>query len=116
MPPIPPTFDPALPATNSPIVSQELRDQFNALNDRIVSLEQANVDLQATLADLQTQINERITENQLDNIMSDYVTNNSSANTNAIGTDDDTLSDPPIFDDIDNLRNKLNELINSLKR
>jgi len=116
MPPIPPTFDPALPATNSAIVSQELRDQFNSLNDRIVSLEQANTDLQGTVTDLQTQIGLRITEDQLDNIMSDYVTNNSSANTNAIATDDDTLSDPPIFDDIDNLRNKVNELINSLKR
>ena len=116
MPPIPPTVDPALPATNSAIVSQELRDQFNSLNDRIVSLEQANTDLQGTVTDLQTQIGLRITEDQLDNIMSDYVTNNSSANTNAIATDDDTLSDPPIFDDIDNLRNKVNELINSLKR
>ncbi len=116
MPPIPPVFDPAKPADHSPGSSQEMRDQFNSLNDRIVSLEQANVDLQGTLADLQTQINDRITEVQLNNIMSDYVSNNSSANTNAIATDDDTLSDPPIFDDIDNLRNKLNELINSLKR
>jgi len=116
MPPIPPVFDPTKPVENTPLDAAGIRDQFNSLNDRIESLEQANVDLQATLADLQTQINERITEAQLDNIMSDYVSNNSSANTNAIGTDDDTLSDPPIFDDIDNLRNKLNELINSLKR
>ncbi len=32
-------FDPTLPKANSPIASAELRDQFNALNDRLSGLE-----------------------------------------------------------------------------
>ena len=32
-------FDPTLPQTNAPIVSAELRNQFNALNDRLSALE-----------------------------------------------------------------------------
>ena len=30
-------FDPTIPATGSPIVSAELRNQFNALNDQLVA-------------------------------------------------------------------------------
>ena len=35
-----PQFDPNLPANNSPIVAAELRNQFNALAERIAALEQ----------------------------------------------------------------------------
>jgi hypothetical protein len=34
-----PTFDPTKPAANSPILSAELRNQLNALNDRLSTLE-----------------------------------------------------------------------------
>jgi len=34
-----PTFDPTKPATNSPVASAELRNQLNALNDRLTALE-----------------------------------------------------------------------------
>ena len=33
-------FDPTLPQTNAPIVSAELRAQFNALQDQITALQQ----------------------------------------------------------------------------
>jgi len=32
-------FDPTLPQTNAPIVSAELRNQFNALNDHLTGLD-----------------------------------------------------------------------------
>jgi hypothetical protein len=33
-----PVFDPTLPATNSPVTSQDLRNQLNALNDQFTTL------------------------------------------------------------------------------
>ena len=41
-------FDPNKPATNAEITSAELREQFNALNDRLVAVESA---LQETARD-----------------------------------------------------------------
>ncbi len=109
-------FDPTLPANGSQIVSAELRDQFNALNERIETLEQANSELQNILADFQNQINQRLTEDQLNNIMSAYVATNSSANVNSLDTDTTELHDPPTFDDLDAIRNTLNGLMLALKR
>lgn len=102
-------FDPTKPADHSPGSSQEIRDQLNALKELI--------DAQAaTIADLQTQIGQCINADQLNNIMSDYVQNNSSANANNVNVFDHVFNDPPSGDEVGEFAAKVNELISGLHR
>jgi hypothetical protein len=82
-------FDPTLPATNSPIVSAELRNQFNALKELI--------DAKPSSDDVLLAINQ-----------------NASANTNNIETLDLAISDPPTQSEVQAVVQKLNDLINQL--
>lgn len=100
----------------SNVVAAELRSQMNELKLLIDELT-ARVDAQDAInTDLLSQINQRITEDQLNILMIDYVANNSSAKTNAVGFEETAFQEPPIFDDLDAVRNKLNELIGGLRR
>lgn len=83
-------FDPNKPAPNSPIVSAELRDQFNSLN-----------------ADIQS----RATQSQLVDAI-----NASSNNSNSVPTLDIVVGDPPSQGEVQSIVDKLNELINALRR
>ena len=99
------SFDPNLPANNSPIVSAELRNQFTALKSLI--------DAQAAqIADLQSQLNQKVA-------MADVtaaIQQGASANSNDVTTFTDTFSDPPTEAEMQALVDKLNELINQLRQ
>ena len=88
-------FDPNIPATKSPIVSQELRDQFNGLK--------ALVDQCPTQSDMDATIMQRIIAN-------------------SSGTCDDvdllqlTVSDPPAQADVQSIADKLDDLLKHLQR
>jgi hypothetical protein len=82
-------YDPTLPANNSPIVSAELRNQFNALK--------ALIDAQAALiADLQSQLANK-------------------AFLPTMQAYDQSISDPPTQTDIQNLVDWLNQVLGQLE-
>ena len=83
-------FNPTKPATNSPNSSAEMRDQLTALND-----------------DLQ----ERATVAQLGGEIA-----GTSANSNAVAVLSMGVSDPPTQAEVQALADKLDELINALRR
>jgi hypothetical protein len=83
-------FDPAKPANNSPLDSAEMRGQPTALNN-----------------DLQT----RATQGQLAAEIG-----GTSANSNGVGTLGMSVSDPPTQGEVQALADKLDELINALRR
>lgn len=87
-------FDPTKPAPNSPIVSAELRDQFNSLN-----------------ADIQS----RATPSQVLDAQATAIAS-SSNNSNGVGTLDFGISDPPTQSEVQTMLDKINELINALRR
>ena len=82
-------YDPNLPANHSPIVSQELRDQFNALKALIDAKPSTN-DMNAAIAA------------------------NSAANVDHIGPVSCGVSDPPTQDEVQQIYNTLNYLIGAL--
>ena len=98
-------FDPTKPVENSPLDAAEMRNQFNALK--------ALIDAQAAqIADLQTQLNQKVA-------MADVTTaiqQGASANSNNVITFTDTFSDPPTEAEMQALVDKLNELINQLRQ
>jgi hypothetical protein len=87
-------FDPAKPANNSPLSSEEMRDQLNALKEEI--------DAHPTVSELGEAIGGAVA--------------GSSANTNAVSTLGFTVSDPPTQSEVQQLLEKLNELINAARR
>src|SRR6188768_104942 len=95
-------FDPAKPATNSPLSSAEMRAQFNSLKDEIDDLP------------TNAQVNDAVT-----GAITTATTNaaaNSSANTNAVNLLGFTVSDPPTQSDVQALLEKVNEFINAARR
>ena len=88
-------FDPTLPANNSPIVSAELRNQFNGLKTLM--------DAKPSSADMNAAINNAIQQN-------------ASANSNSVAAFDGEFSDPPTVAEMQALAGKLNELINQLRQ
>ena len=98
-------FDPTKPANNAPIVSQELRDQLNALK--------ALYDTQASqIAALQTAL---ASKTSMDDVNAAIVAN-SSANSNAVEATPTYASDPPTQSEVQSVIYKLNELIGALER
>ena len=95
-------FNPNLPAAHAPIVSQELRDQFNALKaliDALTARVQALESGKASMDDVNAAI-----------------TANSSANSNGVDTLDLNPSDPPTQNDVYSAIYRLNVLIGTLHR
>ena len=84
-------FDPTLPAANSPISSQELRNQFTAL--------QAEIDDRPDFGNLSQAIQEQTAGNvsELDNLPL-------------------IVSDPPTRAQVQEIVDKLNDLMTALKR
>jgi|GEM_PF-5474532 len=99
--PPPPVFDDSIPTTGAPVQSEELRTQFTALKYLI--------DAQAQqIAALQTAVNM---------LANNGVTlDNSSANTNIVDVMTVDIADPPSQQNVADLRDKVNELINGLRR
>jgi hypothetical protein len=85
-------FDPTLPANNSLISSAELRNQLNALK--------TNIDENANIAGVSL----------TDSI---YGT---AQNPDSVAALSQTISNPPTQAQVQNIQNKLNELINALAR
>jgi hypothetical protein len=83
-------FDPTKPANNSPNSSAEMRSQLTSLNTDIQN--------RATLAQLGGEIN------------------GTSANSNGVGTLGMAVSDPPTQGEVQAIADKLDELINALRR
>jgi hypothetical protein len=83
-------FDPTKPANNSPNSSAEMRGQLTALNVAILT--------RATQSELAAQIG------------------GTSANSNAVSTLGIGISDPPQQGEVQAIADKLDELINALRR
>ncbi len=88
-------YDPTLPANNSPIVSAELRNQLNGLKELIDGCV--------------TNMQMLITINQLLN-------DNASANSNSVNLMNLTVSEPPTQGEVQSIADKLDELIQALRR
>ena len=84
-------YDPTKPANGSPIVSAELRNQFNALND--------DIQQRALSIDVQDAINAQ-----------------SSGPVNDVNALALTVSNPPTQAQVQAIANKLDELLTALKR
>ena len=89
-------FDPALPATNSPVSSAELRNQFTGLKSLV---------------------DDCPTTNEMQAYVNDYVTNNAASNVSGVDglPPGFTVSDPPTQAEVQTVVDKLNELIAALK-
>ena len=87
-------FDPTKPATNSPGSSAEMRSQLTSLND--------DIQTRATQADLSNAINSALTQ--------------TSANTNAVATLGIAADGSYNQSQMQDVINKLDELINALRR
>lgn len=83
-------FDPNKPANNAALNSAEMRGQLTAL--------QSDIQTRATNASLQGSIN------------------GTSANTNGVATLGMSISDPPQQSEVQAISDKLDELINALRR
>lgn len=83
-------FDPSLPVDNSLLSSEEMRGQLTSLND-----------------DTQT----RATQAGVDAAIA-----GTSANSNGVGTLSMTVSDPPTQGEVQTIADKVDELINNLRR
>lgn len=81
-------FNPNLPANNSPIVSQELRDQFNGLKALIDGL-------QSQINALQSALNTKVSRASM-------------------GEFDPGFSDPPTLADLQNIQAVINDMIEAL--
>ncbi|MCB1211666.1 MAG: hypothetical protein KDK97_20245 [Verrucomicrobiales bacterium] len=135
------TYDPALPTDGSLIVANVLRDQFNGLADMIAAIQtitSAQVDGVTTLnpgnpATVSASIAAgvlhlsfgipqgdtgeqgppgEVSQGDLENAIN-YQTSN---NTNAVSTLGTYVSDPPTQGEVQAIVDKLDELINALKR
>ena len=83
-------FDPTLPANHAQVVSEELRNQFNALK--------ALIDAKPSMDD-----------------MNAVIATNSASNVDHMGPVSCGVSDPPTQDEVQQIYNTLNYLINALK-
>jgi hypothetical protein len=83
-------FDPTKPANNSPNSSAEMRGQLTSLN--------ADIQTRATQADLAAQIG------------------GTSSNSNGVATLGMAVSDPPTQSEVQTNADKIDELINALRR
>ena len=83
-------FDPAKPANNSPVTAAELRAQLQALYDES--------QLRPTVSDMNAAIA------------------GTSSNSNGVGTLGLGVSDPPTQAEVQSIADKLDELINALRR
>src|SRR4026209_3035099 len=95
-------FDPAKPSAHSPNSSEEMRDQLNALKDEI--------DDNPTTAQVNDGDSAAITT------ATTSAAANSSANTNSVNLLGFTVSDPPTQSEVQEILEKLNELINAARR
>lgn len=94
------SFDPAQPAAASPLVSQVMRDQFNALNDAISAIPAGPEGPPGEVTE-QELIDERI---------------NHARNPTGVSALSLTASDPPTQGEFQALIDKVNELIVALRR
>ena len=102
-------FNPNLPAAHAPIVSQELRDQLNALKALIDAQAEQIAVLTAGVQALES------SKASMDDVNAAIVAN-SSANSNSVDPLDLNPSDPPTQFDVYQAIYRLNVLIGTLHR
>ncbi len=97
------SFDPARPHDSATIIAAELRDQFNALK-ALIDAQAAQIAAQAAqIASLQSQLNAAIA--------------GTSNNSNAVGNLSLTINNnPPQQFEVQPIADKVDELINALRR
>ena len=108
-------FNPSLPANNAPISSAELREQFSGLNDLISeSADNANQALTNVASDLQAGIDNATAfmQGQLNTAIQEET----AALPASVSPLELTISDPPTQEEVQNIANKLDELLHVLKR
>ena len=105
-------FDPTKPANKSKLSSAEMRDQLNALKALIDAQAAQIATLTAQVADLQSQLNQKVSMTDVNTA----IQQGASANSNNVITFTDTFSDPPTEAEMQALVDKLNELINQLRQ
>jgi hypothetical protein len=98
-------FDPTKPANGAPIVSAELRNQFNALND-------ANSATVSALNSLSVQVNGLPTPDDV----TDAINANAAGPVGAVNALAMTVSSPPTQAQVQAIANKIDELLTALKR
>ena len=108
-------FDPNLPTNNSPISSSELRNQFNGLKEHFE--EQIDAHIAGLRSQLTDQLDESVssTRNDLQSQL-DGLRQESANSIGAIELLDVTLEDPPSAANLQQVIDKMNELITALKR
>ena len=108
-------FDPTKPATGSPLESQVIRDQLNALNDEIQAVPAGPPGPQGppgevTAAQLNTELT-NLTVSLTSNLLAQ-----SSNNSNGVSLLGLTVSDPVLPAEVQAIVSKLDELITALRR
>jgi hypothetical protein len=98
-------YNPNLPSAHAPIVSQELRDQLNALK--------ALIDAQA--AQISTLSQQLVSRPTLDDVNA-AIAANSAANSDTVFYMQLVPSDPPTQSEVQAIIDRLNELITALNR
>jgi hypothetical protein len=127
-------FDPTLPAQGTPLESQVMRDQFNSLKaliDAVQTLTAAQIDATDTLAPgsaatvsvsvtgntlhftfgIPADAPGEVSQSDLNTAYNDLLAS-SSANANEVNT----LDNPYADSDAEELRQKVNELLNAMRR
>ena len=107
-------YDPDLPAENSGLNSQIMRDQLNALNDKIDAIPAGPPGPQG--ADGPQGLTGEVSNAQLTSAIVTAI-GGTSSNSNAVATlDTPFTNDPPTLADLEAMRAKVNELLLALRR
>jgi hypothetical protein len=101
-----------LPANNSPVVSQELRDQFNGLKS-LIDAQDAVIDTQQALIDnLQSQIDLKASMDDVNQA----IAAGSARNLGGFDFQGEDISDPPQKVEVEDIQGALSGLVQALKQ
>jgi len=108
-------FDPNLPSDNSLVSSSELRDQFTGLSDNIGSAAaDANANLSTAVSTLSDQINDATVN--LETEMNNAIQTQTAALPGGVLALNLVVSNPPTQAQVQAIADKLDELLNVLRR
>ena len=114
-----PIFDSTKPINATNLKAFELRDQFNALKEiidalttRVEQVENNQSTMQTVVSDLQADVAGRTTQNQVETLISE----NSAAKVDSVDGVGLSIDDPPSQNQVQQIADKVDELINGLHR
>ena len=105
-------FDPTKPANGAPIVSAELRDQFNALKALVDAQAAQIASLTQSHNNLQDQVNGLMTPDDI----SDAINNNAAGPVGSVNLLNMATSSPPTQTQVQAIANRFDEALTLLKR